>query len=99
MPNIPRKAPPRPWIPIREAQSGRKKERSKEYSSRKWTKYSILYRKLNPICGDCGAFSQVVDHIVPVNAGGVFYDPKNHQALCNQCHNRKSATTDKEHNK
>lgn len=34
---------------------------------------------------------KVVDHIVPVNGNGDprFYDPANHQALCQSCHNAK----------
>lgn len=29
----------------------------------------------------------VVDHIEPVSLGGSMWDSKNHQALCDPCHN------------
>jgi len=31
-----------------------------------------------------------VDHIIPVNHGGEFWDQRNHQALCQSCHSRKT---------
>lgn len=29
---------------------------------------------------------ELVDHIHPVAAGGDFWDPRNHQTLCRECH-------------
>lgn len=35
--------------------------------------------------------ASVVDHIIPIAAGGAKLSPRNLQSLCAQCHNRKSA--------
>lgn len=37
--------------------------------------------------------AEVVDHITPLTAGGT-NDESNLQALCKQCHDRKTATED-----
>lgn len=31
-----------------------------------------------------------VDHIIPVNQGGDFWDAMNHQSLCASCHSAKT---------
>lgn len=66
------------------------------YSSSRWTRLSLLFRKQNPLCVNClknGIVepSKVVDHIVPVNHNGAIWDTNNMQALCIRCHNTKSA--------
>lgn len=39
--------------------------------------------------------ANVVDHIKPHRGDeALFWDPENHQALCDPCHNRKTATED-----
>lgn len=60
----------------------------------KWQEYSVAYRKAHPLCEcGCGSPSEMVDHIVPVHGQDdpLFWDPSNHQALSDACHNRKSA--------
>jgi len=39
--------------------------------------------------GDLLREAQVVDHIVPIKAGGSMWDPDNHQSLCQRCNLRK----------
>lgn len=60
----------------------------------RWQKYRERYLRENPLCvmhqeqGRTVA-AEVVDHIVPHKGGHkLFWDPKNHQALCKQCHDR-----------
>lgn len=69
---------------------------SRGYGSR-WTKYSLQYRINFPLCVMCEAKGKLtkadcVDHIIPVTGPDdpEFYNPKNHQGLCNTCHNIKS---------
>lgn len=61
---------------------------------RKWQKYRAEYLRQHPYCVKCGKKANVVDHIVPPRAGGSFYDPSNHQALCKKCHGVKTYRKD-----
>lgn len=61
------------------------------YGSR-WQKARTTYLSRNPVCVECAKGgvvtpASVVDHVVPVNAGGEFWDTSNWQALCAACHN------------
>jgi len=63
-----------------------------------WAKYSRQFRLEHPLCadpyhvhGELGAFTEVTDHVVPPWAGGGFWDPSNHQPLCQDCNKRKAA--------
>lgn len=74
------------------------------YGSYRWTKYSLQYRKANPLCAEClrngiTKLSNVVDHITPIAEGGEVLDSANHQALCTTCHNSKTARENKGWNK
>jgi 5-methylcytosine-specific restriction protein A len=69
---------------------------SRGYSYR-WSKYSLQYRKNNPLCVMCEAkgkftLAECVDHIEAVEDRNdpKFWDENNHQSLCNTCHNVKS---------
>lgn len=67
---------------------------SKRGYDARWYKYSAKYRKDHPLCvnyPECHKETDVVDHIVPVNQGGDFWDPGNHQPMCKPCHDRKTA--------
>lgn len=65
-----------------------------EYNKTAWRKYSIDLRTASPTC----AHSKreyllkylVVDHIIPVNEGGSFWDVRNHQVLSIWSHNKKT---------
>lgn len=74
----------------------RDKFAERQYKSAKWYKYSRDTRGANPVCAMCNGvfpmFALVVDHIIPVRFGGSFSDTRNHQVLCTNCHNHKTAT-------
>lgn len=67
----------------------------------KWRVDSREFRAENPLCVHCLAVNRisaatVVDHVVPHKGDmRLFWDRSNWQALCETCHNRKTATEDK----
>lgn len=66
------------------------------YSSGSWRKVRNRYRKTNPLCVDCKkdgyiVRADVVDHIVPIKAGGESLMLDNLQSLCHMHHNQKTA--------
>lgn len=70
---------------------------SRGYNSR-WRAYRERYLAENPLCVECLKKNIVepstdVDHIVPVNGQSdpLFWNSKNHQALCHSCHSKKTA--------
>lgn len=86
----------RPYLPKREVFE-REKDNSAFYNSWPWRKAAKRYKESNPICVKCEAEGlivpvKVVDHIVPINAGGEELNESNFQSLCEKCHNKKSAT-------
>ena len=68
--------------------------------SRRWQKASAYYRRHHALCVVCQAEGRLVqakvtDHIVPHKGDKkLFWDNKNWQALCVQCHNKKTAIED-----
>ena len=65
--------------------------------SRSYQKYRRQFLSENPFCAWClkkGLYvaATVLDHIKPLSAGGSMGDPANHQALCDECHDLKSAS-------
>jgi len=67
------------------------------YGSR-WGRYSRQYRNEHPVCMSCHRKrSEHTDHIKPVSGPDDpnFWEPTNHQALCQTCHSRKTALEDK----
>jgi 5-methylcytosine-specific restriction enzyme A len=64
------------------------------YRSSQWLRLRALVLRAQPQCELCGAPSSAVDHVTPVRAGGAPLDPANVQALCQQCHSRKTASCD-----
>lgn len=63
---------------------------------RRWRKYRQAYLHEHPLCVACKEEGRTtaatdLDHITPVNDGGDFWDPDNHQPLCHSCHSRKTA--------
>lgn len=70
------------------------------YDSR-WARYSKRYRIEHPLCVHCLAegvvhASEHVDHIEAVSGPDdpLFWDPRNHQALCRRHHSLKTAKED-----
>jgi len=65
-----------------------------------WRKYRLMFLLDHPLCNICqreGRLSSanVVDHVIPHKGDQrLFWDVKNHQALCKECHDRKTATED-----
>lgn len=66
----------------------------------RWQKVRAGYLASHPLCVQHKAqgmlkVAQVVDHIIPHKGDMVlFWDPNNWQALCKECHDRKTATED-----
>ncbi len=72
------------------------------YGSR-WARYARIFKRAHPLCRACELEGRVtpthvVDHIEPIEGPDdpLFWDPSNHQGLCERCHNVKRATEDKE---
>ena len=66
------------------------------YQSTTWRRLRKLVLSEDPLCRICSVLGRVslatvVDHVVPVKAGGARFDMANLQGLCVACHNRKSA--------
>ncbi|MDH4319936.1 MAG: HNH endonuclease [Desulfobulbaceae bacterium] len=72
---------------------------SRGYGAR-WRKYSVHFLRLNPTCNECErqglvVAAEVTDHITPHKGDqDLFWDHRNHQALCKRCHDIKTATED-----
>lgn len=64
------------------------------YQTRRWKALSRRVLADNPICpgvgGPCGAITEDVDHLHPVEDGGPMWSTANLQALCHACHSRKT---------
>lgn len=75
----------------------RLKRRGQEfYNSRAWKKLRDLFIRQNPLCKNCRGNGKtveanVVDHVIPIEAGGACLNWDNLQSLCHLCHNQKSA--------
>ena len=65
-----------------------------DYASKAWRDYSYQLRSKTLRCAISGrnypVNHLVVDHIIPVNEGGSFWDERNHQVICIWQHNKKS---------
>jgi len=94
MPTKP-KSKRRPWLVVRQKQSGRK-VRDPRYDTRRWRQIRLEGLSREPFCAECerkgkqAVPATVRDHILPVNEGGSFWGEHNHQSLCGHCHNVKS---------
>lgn len=68
--------------------------------NRRWQKVSKAYLQAHPLCVECmknGRYvrATVVDHIKPHRGDQrLFWDEENWQALCKECHDRKTLTED-----
>lgn len=78
----------------------RKMNRTEMGYDARWAKYSKQYLAAHPLCVECKKHgvitpSEHTDHIIPHRGDmALFWDPKNHQALCRVCHGRKTASED-----
>lgn len=68
----------------------------------KWQKSRLEFLKVHPLCVYCDRIgivtvANVVDHIIPHKGDQkLFWDRKNWQALCTNCHNTTKAREEKE---
>ena len=62
----------------------------KFYNSAKWKKARARVKIEEPFCRICGKKADVIDHIIPIKAGGSKLARNNLQALCHACHNKKT---------
>ena len=66
----------------------------------RWRKASKAFLRANPLCVRCKAEGKyvkatVVDHVIPHRGDErLFWDQSNWQALCKQCHDRKTRRED-----
>ena len=64
----------------------------------KWHKARARYLQLHPLCAECKRNGKltpatVIDHIVPHRGDQrLFWDEKNWQSLCKDCHDRKTGS-------
>ena len=89
MPTIPKRDTPYAWKETKKQWNPRRYV-DVRYQTQRWRRARSLFRKLNPLCNECGRLGSCVDHIKPVRLGGEFWDEENWQTLCYVCHNRKS---------
>lgn len=89
MPNSPKRKQ-RPWLQGSQKHSAERLTRNKFYNTTAWRKLRAMFIKQNPLCVECSAVGQVVDHITPIRLGGDSFDWHNLQTMCHRCHNVKS---------
>lgn len=60
---------------------------------RRWADYSRERLARYPGCARCDSLATLTDHIDPVESRDDprFWDPRNHQSLCDRCHEVKKA--------
>lgn len=68
----------------------RDKTSAKFYNSTKWRNARARVKIEEPFCRMCGKVADVVDHIIPIKAGGKKLARENLQSLCHKCHNEKT---------
>ena len=66
------------------------------YDLQEWHRVRRHVLTEHPLCQHCEARGVIrpahhVDHITPISKGGAWFDAENLQALCHDCHNRKTA--------
>lgn len=70
----------------RVTETRRQKRPDPFYISTRWRRLRALVLRASPLCALCGAVATLVDHIVPIKAGGADLDPKNLRSMCASCH-------------
>ena len=99
--NQDRRTVPKSWVrpepkPNDTAKPKRANSNARGYNH-KWRKARLTYLRREPLCVQCKAdgkvvAASVVDHIVPHRGDSkLFWNTDNWQALCQRCHNRKTA--------
>lgn len=73
--------------------NARRAETDRLYSSQRWRKLSVVFRKRHPLCCECEAqglvrVADLVDHIQPAKARpDLFFEWSNLRSLCQRHHN------------
>jgi len=83
-------------LPLHKDDYPRRIKQNGIYASTPWKAFRIMYLRRHPMCSEegCNEMATVIDHIVPVNRGGSFWDTENLRALCKRCHDKKTAKLD-----
>jgi 5-methylcytosine-specific restriction endonuclease McrA len=64
--------------------------------SHEWTQASLEFRRQHSKCLGCGNPATIVDHVVPHRGDQkVFWDKRNWQPSCEQCHKRVKSILEK----
>jgi 5-methylcytosine-specific restriction endonuclease McrA len=68
-----------------------------DYSSQAWRKTREYWLQSHPLCAHCEEkgkiiAAKIVDHKIPIRFGGDAWDESNFQSLCENCHNKKTAS-------
>ena len=72
----------------------RRAESDRLYSTQRWRKLSIVYKKRHPLCCECERnglvrATEIVDHIKPAKSHPeLFWEWSNLRPLCHDCHSR-----------
>jgi 5-methylcytosine-specific restriction endonuclease McrA len=71
------------------------KERNRFYQRSAWKKLRAAQLRIEPLCRKCREIGKlveatVVDHVIPVTAGGAELELSNLQSLCVEHHNAKT---------
>ena len=75
------------WIPRSKRQKPSKHDR--RYDTIAWQRTRALKKRRFPVCEIClKKLADTVHHIIPVDDGGDFWDPGNHQSVCRECHEK-----------
>lgn len=64
------------------------------YGTKQWRYIRLAKLGATPMCEHCGGVANQVDHIVPIEDGGLPFDMDNLQSLCQRCHSAKTAMAD-----
>lgn len=80
-----------------------KRRETRFYHGTRWQKLRRTFLARHPLCEVCLRANRIesakiVDHIKEIADGGARYDADNLQALCQSCHNKKTATEKKVRN-
>ena len=74
--------------------NSRRAESDRLYSTQRWRKLSVAYKRRHPVCCECERnglvrATEIVDHIKPAkDSPELFWEWSNLRPLCHDCHNR-----------
>lgn len=101
LPHRLQRAPERTAVAVGGWRAGKEGSAARGYGYR-WQQYRLSYLRQHPLCVRCKALGMVVeativDHVVPHQGDQVlFWDERNHQALCKPCHDGDKAREERQ---